>query len=81
MPTVSAHVARTLNPVQDLAERIFDTSGTRAGRQDETLMRYLGIPVRKLTPEVRANTRTTAYYDRRDEATRRRRVAAAGTRD
>jgi hypothetical protein len=76
-----AHVARTLNPIQDLAERITDTSGTRSDRQDETMMRYLGIPVRKLTPEVRQSTRTTAYYDRVDEARRRRRTASAGTRN
>ena len=62
-----AHVARSINPVLDFIERLTDQSGTRAGRQDETLYRALGLPVYQLTPELRRSTRARQYYETRDE--------------
>jgi hypothetical protein len=63
-----AHVARTLLPTLNLVERLTDQSGVRAGRSDETIYRALGAPVLQLTPELRASTQRSAYYDARDAA-------------
>jgi hypothetical protein len=63
-----AHVARSLLPMLNLAERLTDTSGTREGRTDETVLRTLGAPVYQLTDTLRSGTRRSANYDRRDAA-------------
>ena len=65
------HMARTLNPILNLAERLTsegDDNSVRTGRRDETLYRALGAPVYQLTPQVRESTRKTRYYARRDAA-------------
>jgi hypothetical protein len=62
------HVARSLIPTLDLIERLTDTGGTRAGRQDETFYRQaLGLPVYQLTDELRRSTANTEFWNRRDE--------------
>ena len=64
------HLARSLIPTLDLIERFTDTSGNRAGRQDETFYRQaLGLPVRQLTPELRRSTANTEFWNRRDQQT------------
>ena len=62
-----AHVARSINPALDFVERLTDQRGTRAGRQDETMLRTMGLPVLQLTPELRASTAKSQYYTRRNE--------------
>jgi hypothetical protein len=63
-----AHVARTLIPQLNLAERLTDSSGTREGRTDETALRVLGLPVYQLNDNLRQSTSRGRYYDRRDAA-------------
>jgi hypothetical protein len=62
-----AHILRSTIPTLNLVERLTDTHGVRAGRQDETWYRALGAPVLQLTPELRQSTQRTNYYDARDE--------------
>jgi hypothetical protein len=64
------HMARSLLPPLNLAERLTSGTGTREGRQDETLYRALGAPVYQLTPGVRQSTRNSraaARRNRRDQ--------------
>jgi hypothetical protein len=61
-----AHVARSLLPLLNLAERLTDNSGVREGRTDETVLRSLGAPVYQLTDALRASTQRGANFDRRD---------------
>jgi hypothetical protein len=61
------HMARSLIPTLDLIERLTDTRGNRAGRQDETIYRQaLGLPVLQLTPNLREATANTEFWDRHD---------------
>jgi len=62
-----AHLVRSTLPPVDFLERLMDPTGTRAGRQDETLYRAVGAPVYQLTPELRKSTKRSAYYDRQDQ--------------
>ena len=52
----AAHVARSLLPPWEFAERLLDPTGKRAGRTDETIYRALGVPVRQLTDDPRVGT-------------------------
>jgi hypothetical protein len=61
------HMMRTLFPTLGLAERLTSSSGPRAGRQGETLLRTIGAPVYKLTPELRQQTLKSQYAQKRDE--------------
>ena len=62
-----AHVARSLNPILEFADRLTDTSGVREGRQDETVLRALGAPVYQLTPALRRQARTSQYFEGANE--------------
>jgi hypothetical protein len=61
------HMARSLLPPLNLLERLTSGTGTREGRQDETLYRALGAPVLQLTPGVRQSTRNSRAADRRNK--------------
>jgi len=61
------HMARSLLPPLNLAERLTSGTGTREGRQDETLYRALGAPVYQLTPGVRQSTRNSRAAARRNK--------------
>jgi hypothetical protein len=71
----AAHVLTSTLPPLEFLQRLLDESGTRAGRQDETLLRTLGLPVQQLTPELRRQTRRGQFYDR--QAARERAGAIA----
>ncbi|HEX5015992.1 MAG TPA: hypothetical protein VFX15_00225 [Actinomycetes bacterium] len=61
-----AHVARSLLPPLEILERLTTEAGTRQGRRDETLYRFLGAPVLQLTDTMRESTRKSQRFEERE---------------
>lgn len=70
-----AHILRSLNPVHEMADRLTPRAeGTRAGRTGETVLRLLGAPVLKLTPELQEQTQRTQRFEQREAQRRQREI-------
>lgn len=68
VPESWQHILRTMVPTVGLAERLTSTTGTRAGRQGETILRAAtGAPVYKLTPELRQQQAQRQYFAAKDK--------------
>lgn len=69
-----SHILSGTNPILELAGRLTNTEGTRAGRQGETLARTMGAPVLKLTPEIQASQRRQQQFRERDRREAERQI-------
>ena len=72
---------RSLNPIQDRLTRIVPGSTGSSGdpdRQLESLLRFLGFPIRTLSEQQKQNTRQSRYYDKLDEAQLERVLSGGG---
>jgi hypothetical protein len=57
---------QSVNPLIDRATRLTGSGPTGSDRMGETMLRFLGIPVRNITEQQMQNTMLSQYFDQQD---------------